>query len=250
MVHLQNTCSPDQIWFADDIFGLKPNWVEEFALLVQLHSVRLPFTIQSRVDILQGNENIQSLANAGCMKIWLGIESGSQKILDAMKKGITLEQIRAVSPVIRKSGIEQAFFLQLGFPGETKEDIRKTIHLLTELMPDDIGISVTYPLPGTIFYDSVKNILDIKSNWKDSDDLSLLFTSTFSPGYYKLLHRYIHKFYRFRQSIFFLKKIIRNPSGIKRSQLRRIILLPYYLTWSLVYKLLLSIKENDGKKSI
>ena len=250
MVYLQNTYSPDRIWFADDIFGLKPTWTEEFAELVQQYNVRLPFTIQSRVDLLQGNGQVQSLAKAGCTKIWLGIESGSQKILDAMKKGTTLEQIRTVSPIVRKSGIEQAFFLQLGFPGETKEDIGKTIHLLMEMMPDDIGISVTYPLPGTKFYDSVKKVMNIKSNWKDSDDLSLLFESAFSPGYYKLLHRYIHKHYRYRQSIFFLKEITRNASAINYVKLRRIVLMPYYLTSSLVYKLLLYIKEKDGKKSL
>jgi len=250
MIYIKEILSPDQIWFADDIFGLKPTWTEEFAVQVHKHNINIPFTIQSRVDLLLGNNQVNSLAKSGCRKIWLGIESGSQKILDAMKKGITLEQIRAVSPVIRKSGIEQAFFLQLGFPGETKEDIRKTIHLLTELMPDDIGISVTYPLPGTIFYDSVKKMIDSKTNWKDSDDLSLLFKSTYSPGFYKLLHRYIHKNYRFRQSIFYLREIIRNPAGIKPVQLRRIILFPHYLIWSLIYKLLLSIKEKDGKKSL
>jgi len=250
MVYLQNTFSPDQIWFADDIFGLKPAWTAAFAEQVRIHNLRMPFTIQSRVDLLLENDRIQSLKKAGCRKIWLGIESGSQKILDAMQKGITVEQIRTVSPVLRESGIGQAFFLQLGFPEEKKEDIRKTIDLLTDLMPDDVGISVTYPLPGTKFYDSVKKRMDIKSNWEDSDDLALLFKSTFTPGCYKLLHRYIHKHFRYKQSIFFLKKIFRNPAGINRVELRRIILLPWYLAFSLAYKIMLSIKENDGKNPL
>jgi radical SAM superfamily enzyme YgiQ (UPF0313 family) len=242
MALLQKTLCPDRIWFADDIFGLRPGWIREFEKQVRSQNVRIPFSIQSRVDLLQENDQVQSLANAGCRKIWLGIESGSQKILDAMQKGITVEQIRAVSPLIRQAGIEQAFFLQLGFPGETKEDINKTIHLLTDLMPDDIGISVTYPLPGTKFYDSIKGMMAGKSNWKDSDDLSLLFTSTFSPGYYKLLHRYIHKYFRFRQSLFFIKEIVNGNSAMDRTKIRRIVLSPYYLILSIAYKLMLILR--------
>jgi anaerobic magnesium-protoporphyrin IX monomethyl ester cyclase len=247
MVYLRDTISPDRIWFTDDIFGLKPTWVEEFARQIKLHNLDIPFTIQSRVDLLLENDQVRSLVKAGCRKIWLGIESGSQKILDTMHKGITVEQIRAVSPVIRKSGIEQAFFLQLGFPGETKEDIRETTDLITDLMPDDIGISITYPLPGTEFYDSVRKMMGDKSNWEDSDDLKLLFKSTFSADYYKILHRYIHKHFRYKQSIFFLKEIFRDPGVIDHTRIRRIILLPYYFVFSLVYKLFLSIKEMKEK---
>jgi len=243
MSYLKNTFAPDRIWFADDIFGLKPGWTEEFAAHLTHHNLSIPFTIQSRVDLLLENNRIPALAKAGCRKIWLGIESGSQKIIDLMQKRITLEQIRAVVPVIRKAGIEQAFFLQLGFPGETEEDIRKTICLLTELMPDDIGISVTYPLPGTKFYESVKNGMNTKTNWNDSDDLSLLFKSTFSTGYYKVLHRYIHKHYRFKQSISFLKEMISNSSGMNWNRLRRILLFPYYLVFSIVYHLILRLKK-------
>jgi anaerobic magnesium-protoporphyrin IX monomethyl ester cyclase len=137
MMYLRDTLAPDRIWFADDIFGLKPKWMVEFAGLIRLHKVVMPYSIQSRVDLLLETEQISALADSGCRKIWLGIESGSQQILDAMQKGITVEQIRRVSPLIRNSGMEQAYFLQLGFPGETMEDIRKTIHLLTDLMPDD-----------------------------------------------------------------------------------------------------------------
>jgi anaerobic magnesium-protoporphyrin IX monomethyl ester cyclase len=250
MVSLKKTLSPDRIWFADDIFGLNPGWIQEFALQIKLHNLQIPFSIQSRADLLLDYDQLNSLAGAGCRKIWLGIESGSQKILYLMQKGITVEQIRRVSPLIRKSGIEQAFFLQLGFPGETKDDIRETIRLLTDLMPDDIGISVTYPLPGTKFFNSVKNTMNVNSNWNDSDDLSLLFKSTFCPGYYKILHRYIHKFYRAKQSIYYLKEIYREPSSINHSRVRRIILFPWYLICSVIYKLLMNIKEHDGKKSL
>jgi anaerobic magnesium-protoporphyrin IX monomethyl ester cyclase len=250
MIHVHHTLSPDLIWFADDIFGLKPGWIGEFENELARQKLKIPFIIQSRVDLLTGNNLVESLAQAGCRKIWLGIESGSQRILDAMHKGITLDQIRTASPLIRRSGIEQAFFLQLGFPGETTQDIRQTIRLLTDLMPEDVGISVTYPLPGTKFYDSVKEKLAGKSHWEDSDDLSLLFNSTFSPRYYKILHRYIHKHFRYRQSIFYLNHALTAPGGLNRSRLRRIVLLPYYLTLSLAYLVLLRMHEHDGEESL
>lgn len=244
MAYLQNTFKPDHIWFADDIFGLKPGWLVEFARLAEIHQVHLPFSIQSRVDLLLSGNQIQALAKAGCRKVWLGVESGSQKILDAMQKGITVEHVRTVSPLIRQAGIEQAFFIQLGFPGETKADIQKTIRLLVDLMPDDIGISVTYPLPGTKFYDSVSKSIKEKTNWKDSDDLSILFNSTNSPGYYKLMHRYIHKYFRYKQSVYYLKAIFKSPAGITYSRLRRIVLLPYYLFFSIAFQIILKTREN------
>jgi anaerobic magnesium-protoporphyrin IX monomethyl ester cyclase len=250
MLYLKNEYSPDQIWFADDIFGLKPGWMKEFSEKISLYKPDIPFSIQSRVDLLLGNDQVASLAKAGCKKIWLGIESGSQKILDTMQKGITVEQIHSLSPILRKAGIEQAFFLQLGFPGEEKKDIDETIQLVTELMPDDIGISVTYPLPGTRFYDSVKNTMKTKSNWDDSDELSMLFKSSFPAEYYRKLHRYIHKLFRFRQSLNYINEIFHDHAGITGHKLRRIVLFPWYLIACIVYKLKLNNKEKLRTKPI
>ncbi len=238
MQFLKENYFPDRIWFADDIFGLKPGWIEEFGRRVAERKLNIPFIIQARVDLLAEEDRINSLASSGCSKVWLGIESGSQKILNGMQKGLTLAQIYSVSPLIRHSGIEQAFFLQLGFPGENRDDIRKTVKLLTDLLPDDIGISVTYPLPGTKFYDSVSSQIETKTNWKDSDDISPLVKSNFPAAYYKPLHRYIHKHYRFKQALFYLKSSL-TGSKTDLKQLRRIVLMPYYLVFSLFYKMIL-----------
>jgi anaerobic magnesium-protoporphyrin IX monomethyl ester cyclase len=244
MMLLKERYAPDEIWFADDIFALKPGWIDEFEKLVHLHRIRLPYTIQTRVDLLLDNRQIKPLAGSGCRKAWLGIESGSQKILDAMKKGTTVEQIYTASPKLRAAGIEQAFFLQLGFPGETKEDIAATIRLLIDLMPDDIGISVTYPLPGTKFYDAVKADIRSKTHWTDSDDLDMLFNSNFSTGYYKTLHRYIHKYFRFRQSIYFYRNLFKPGNKTIKIHIKRMALLPYYFLFTLIYKLMLIQSDN------
>ncbi len=190
----------EHIWFGDDIFGLKPGWVQQFADEVERHGLKIKFKIQSRADLLLDGDTVAALARAGCEEVWIGAESGSQRILDAMDKGITIAQIKEARTLLKKHGIRAAFFLQFGYLGETWEDIQATIDMLFELMPDDIGVSVSYPLPGTGFYEKVKAELGTKSNWTDSDELALMFKNTYSPEFYKRLHRYIHKRFRLAQA--------------------------------------------------
>ena len=190
----------DHIWMCDDIFGLKLGWVQEFGRLVEEKGLEFDFKIQSRVDLLLKDDTVEALAKAGCSEVWVGAESGSQKILDAMDKGTSVAQIALASAQLKKHEIRVAFFLQYGYPGETMEDIRATLEMLERLMPDDIGISVSYPLPGTPFYDRVKTELGEKANWSDSDELALMFKNTYPPHFYKRLHRYTHKLFRKRQA--------------------------------------------------
>lgn len=187
-------------WMCDDIFGLKPNWVQEFRDELQKENLEIKYKIQSRADLLLKEDNIDALVGSGLDEVWIGAESGSQKILDAMDKGTTLHQIKESTELLQRKGVKVAYFLQFGYLGETKEDIQQTIDMLLTNMPDDIGVSVSYPLPGTPFYDTVKSQLANKANWTDSDDLALMFQNTFNQDYYKALHRYIHKKFRQKQS--------------------------------------------------
>lgn len=196
----------DHIWFCDDIFGLKRSWVVEFAELVKKEDLNFRYKIQSRADLLVQEKYVDSLAASGCDDVWMGAESGSQKILDAMDKGTSVEQIISARTLLKQYGIKASFFLQFGYPGETLEDIDKTIALVKKTMPDDIGISVSYPLPGTGFYEKVKQDLTYKTNWTDSDELAMLFKNTYPAGFYKLLHRLVHSVYRKRKAINNLRK--------------------------------------------
>lgn len=218
----------DHIWFCDDIFGLKPGWVTEFAELVEKENIGFKFKIQSRADLLVQENYIQALARAGCDNAWMGAESGSQKILDAMDKGTTVEQIYEATRLLKKHKIKASFFIQFGYPGETKEDIRKTIDMINELLPSEIGISVSYPLPGTKFYAKVKNELKDKSNWTDSDELQLMFSNTYPASFYKQLHRYVHKNYRKHIALNNIKRIFTEPSGISFSKIKKAASLTYY----------------------
>ncbi|MBC7863050.1 MAG: B12-binding domain-containing radical SAM protein, partial [Bacteroidia bacterium] len=223
----------DHIWFADDIFGLKPGWLKEFADLAEKKKLKFRYKIQSRADLLD-EETIKDLARSGCETVWMGAESGSQKILDAMDKGTSIKQIYESTRLLKKYKIRSAFFLQFGYPGETIEDIHLTIKMVNELLPDDIGVSVSYPLPGTPFYEKVKNELKSKANWTDSDDLALMFQNNFPPEFYKQLHRYIHKSYRKHQSMDLLKGFFGNTNNKER--FRRMLALPYYAFGSVLEK--------------
>ena len=154
------------------------------------------------MDLMVEENFVEDLARAGCETVWAGAESGSQKILDAMDKGTKVEQIYRATQLMRQHGIlSRLSFCNSVIRGETQQDIDLTIRMLLDLLPDDIGISVSYPLPGTKFYERVKEELKQKSNWTDSDDLSLMFRNTYQPAFYKRLHRYVHKKYRSRQVI-------------------------------------------------
>lgn len=213
----------DHVWFCDDIFGLKPGWVARFAELTKQQGLKFRFKIQSRADLLLKDEQIAPLAAAGCEVVWMGAESGSQRILDAMDKGTTVEQIGEATAILKQYGIKPAFFLQFGYLGETIEDISKTLDMLEKLVPAEIGVSVSYPLPGTKFYEKVREQLSQKSNWTDSDELALMFSNTYKPDFYKQLHRYVHAHFR---RIRARKNIEQQEMSFRR--LIQIFKLPYY----------------------
>ncbi|MGM5470922.1 B12-binding domain-containing radical SAM protein [Flavobacteriaceae bacterium LMO-SS05] len=227
--YLNETFGVARFWMCDDIFGLKPNWVQEFNQELKTLSLRISYTIQSRVDLLLKADTIDALSNSGLSEVWVGAESGSQDILDAMDKGTTVEQIYNATKLLKEKNIRVAFFIQFGYLGETRNDIEKTIKMIKELLPDNLGISVSYPLPGTKFYNKVKDDLKLKANWTDSDDLAMMFQGTFHSRYYKKLHRYVHKEYRKSQAIHNFKLLLKSPLSIlSYSNLRSMLLYFYY----------------------
>src|SRR5205814_61767 len=171
---LLKTYRPDHLWFADDIFGLKPGWIEQFAAIVLQRQSVVPFKCLMRADGVTG-ATVRALQTAGCRTVWIGAESGSQRVLDWMEKGTRVDQIAAAARRLHAAGIEVGFFLQFGYPGETLDDIELTLDMVGRCRPDDIGISVSYPLPGTAFFERVKADLGEKKNWVDSGDLAMMY---------------------------------------------------------------------------
>ncbi|HEX2164925.1 MAG TPA: radical SAM protein, partial [Thermoanaerobaculia bacterium] len=192
MARLRELHAPDHLWFADDIFGLKPSWVADFGREVEERGARLPFTIQSRVDLMTPAA-VAGLARAGCEEVWLGVESGSQRILDAMEKGIEVDEVPAARRRLAGAGIRASFFLQLGYPGETWEDVAATVELVRRTLPDDVGVSVSYPLPGTRFHAMVAAELGARDHWLESNDLAMMFRGTYTTAFYRRLHDFLHR---------------------------------------------------------
>jgi anaerobic magnesium-protoporphyrin IX monomethyl ester cyclase len=188
---LKQVYGVQHIWFGDDIFALNQHWVQQFADEVQARDCGLPFKIQSRADLMSP-ETVSGLKRAGCAEVWMGVESGSQKVLDAMDKGLRVAEVETARARLGNAGIRACYFLQFGYPGELWEDIQQTIELVRNTRPDDIGVSFSYPLPGTAFFDRVQEQIGSKRNWADSDDLCLMFKAAYKDEFYLALRNALH----------------------------------------------------------
>ncbi|GEA08345.1 Mg-protoporphyrin IX monomethyl ester oxidative cyclase [Alteromonas sp. KUL42] len=198
---LQQFAQPQHIWFADDIFGLKRGWIEEFAQLMSEAKLKTPFMIQTRADLMT-TSTVNALKSAGCQEVWLGVESGSQLILDSMDKDLTLKQVSEARTLLRDCDISCGFFIQLGYLNEDIEQIKQTREMIVDMLPDEIGVSVSYPLPGTGFYDKVKARMSNKTHWQDSNDLDAVFNATFTSDFYRRIRNHLHQE---------LTSLLRNP---------------------------------------
>lgn len=217
---LKANYAPDHLCMVDDVFGLKPGWVEEFAALLHERGARVPFRCLMRAD--QVNAAVaRALASAGCRMLWMGAESGSQKVLDAMEKGLRVDDIRAANRLLKAEGIDVGVFLQFGYPGENWTDIEATLQLAREIEPADIGVSVSYPLPGTQFYERVRQELGVKQNWFDSSDLSTMYKATYAPEVYRRVHGLVHHEFRARKSATALTALAGSPWDMRPTHLRR-----------------------------
>ena len=191
MLLLRHAVAPDHIWFADDIFGLTSEWIRDFAREVGARGARTPFMMQSRVNLMRP-ATVAALAEAGAEEVWMGVESGSQRVLDAMQKGSRVDEARTATRTLKAHGVRACWFIQLGYPPEQWDDLLRTRDLLREERPDDIGVSVAYPLPGTPFHETVRRQLGAKRNWEDTDDLAMLFHGTFGTGVYRRARDLLH----------------------------------------------------------
>lgn len=191
MRQLKMRAGVQHIWFGDDVFALNQHWIRHFANEVVTRDAALPFKIQSRANLMT-EDTVHHLKAAGCSEVWMGVESGSQAVLNAMEKGLDLQSVFSARCRLKASGIRACYFLQFGYPGETWTDLRQTINLVRETRPDDIGVSFSYPLPGTSFYERVRAQLGQKRNWTDSDDLCIMFEAAYTTDFYLAVRDALH----------------------------------------------------------
>jgi anaerobic magnesium-protoporphyrin IX monomethyl ester cyclase len=229
---LRDRYAPDHLWFCDDILGLKSHWLVSWANAVAEAGVRTPFLCQTRADLMT-DENVDALQRAGASEVWLGAESGSQRILDAMQKGISVEQTRTAVKTLHRHGVRVGLFLQFGYVSEGWKEVQATRSLVRELLPDDIGVSVSYPLPGTRYYEQMVAHIGDKRNWTESNDLDPLVPGGFSAPFYRTLSRVVHTELRLARGVHTLRSMVRKPLSVDSSSLRRVAGLRHAGSWLL-----------------
>jgi len=174
---------PDSLWFVDDVFTINHRWLQAFTDEVERRGARVPYECITRADRLD-ERAVALLQRSGCFRVWIGAESGSQKILDAMDRRVTVEQVRAMIQLSKRHGIETGTFIMLGYPGETPADIEATIEHLKASDPDQFTITVSYPIKGTPFYDDAVTQMIPSGPWETTTDRDIKLRHAHSSLYY------------------------------------------------------------------
>ncbi len=181
---IRHRYGPEMLWLADDVFTIHHGWLFEYAAEMQRRRLHIPFECITRADRL--NERVaETLAALGCFRVWIGSESGSQRILDAMQRGVTVEQVRGATALCKKNGIQVGMFLMWGYDGEELEDIQATVDHVKQCRPDACFTTVSYPIKGTPYFERVAprllNVLD----WNSSTDRDLRIKGRHSRRFYQ-----------------------------------------------------------------
>jgi radical SAM superfamily enzyme YgiQ (UPF0313 family) len=176
--------APEQVWYADDVFTISHKWLFDYAGELKARGLKLPFETISRADKLRKEEVFETLADMGCYRIWIGSESGSQRILDAMQRGVTVEQVQWATAAAKRHGIEVGMFLMWGYDGETIDDIEATIDHVRVSNPDVFFTTVSYPIKGTGYFEKIMPKLVLKNQWRDSTDRDFAVAGRHSRSYY------------------------------------------------------------------
>ena len=183
MKMLKNKYNPDAIWFVDDVFTVSHKWLTAFHEEVVKQKAQIRFECITRAERLN-DEILRLLKEAGCFRIWIGAESGSQKIIDLMDRRVDVNQVKKVIQDTNALGIETGTFIMLGYPGETEEDIIETIDYLKEANPTHYTITIAYPIKGTSLYNEIENDIITQPNWETSTDRQIDFKRSYSRKYY------------------------------------------------------------------
>ena len=181
---LLNQYHPEMLWIADDVFTIHHGWLYQYAAEMKRRGIKIPFECITRADRV--NENVAAtLAELGCMRVWIGSESGSNRILEAMRRGVTAEQVQSAVALCKRNGIEVGMFLMWGYDGEEIEDVEATIEHVKHCRPDAFFTTVSYPIKGTPYFDRVRERLVHISPWSDSTDRDAQIRGRHSRRFYQ-----------------------------------------------------------------
>lgn len=183
LLMLKNTYNPDTVWFVDDVFTVSHKWIKSFHEEVLKQNASIPFECITRAERLN-DEILGLLKEAGCYRIWIGAESGSQKIIDAMDRRVDVNVVKEAIQKTNAIGMETGTFIMVGYPGEDEKDINETINYLKAANPLHFTITVAYPIKGTSLYNEIEDKIIVQPNWETSTDREIDFTRTYSRKFY------------------------------------------------------------------
>ena len=191
--------NPDTIWFVDDVFTISHKWLTGFNEELKRNNLKIKYECITRADRLN-EEVIKTMKETGCFRVWIGAESGSQRIIDAMDRRVKVEQVREMIQLSKKYGIEAGTFIMLGYPGETEKDIEETINHLKKSNPDHFTITVAYPIKGTEFFQEIETNQVNVFSWEKQTDRERDFKRTYPRKYYKYAVRRVVNEVKFHQN--------------------------------------------------
>jgi anaerobic magnesium-protoporphyrin IX monomethyl ester cyclase len=179
---------PDMAWMADDVFTIHPGWLSQYAAELNRRSLKIPFECISRADRLNPKV-IETLAEMGCFRVWIGSESGSQRVLDAMERGVTVEQVQSAVKLCRTHGIQTGMFLMWGYEGEELDDVEATVQHVKRANPDLFFTTVAYPIKGTPYFKEVAEKVESLKPWNVSSDREFHVRGRHSRRFYSFADR-------------------------------------------------------------
>lgn len=214
MQWLKANYSFDMIWFVDDVFTISHKWLHEFVQEVTERKAVIPYEIITRSDRVT-DEVLQLLKDSGCARVWIGAESGSQKIIDAMDRRVKVEQVREAIRSVKAYSMEAGTFIMLGYPGEEESDIKETLEHLKYSNPDQYTITVAYPIKGTPLYNEVENIFTAQLPWETTTDRDIDFKRRYKRTYYTQAIQWINNEMYYHQHKKNLKSIFVKLRALK-----------------------------------
>jgi radical SAM superfamily enzyme YgiQ (UPF0313 family) len=182
--------APDMLWYVDDVFTIHHGWMREYLAEMSRRGLRVPFECISRADRLS-EEVADALARLGCFRLWIGSESGSQRILDAMDRRVSVEQVQRASGLLRSRGIQVGMFIMLGYTGEQQEDLEATVDHLKKAAPDVFLTTVAYPIKGTPYYEEVAGRISRNGDWATTSDRDFALRGRHTRRYYEFARRWM-----------------------------------------------------------
>jgi radical SAM superfamily enzyme YgiQ (UPF0313 family) len=181
------------LWYADDVFNINHKWLFDYAAELKRREIKIPFECICRADRMN-EEIVATLRDMGCFRVWIGSESGSQRLLDLMKRGVKAEQVQAMTQLAKRHGIETGMFLMWGFEDENRDDIVQTVEHVKKANPDLVLTTVSYPIKGTEYYSRMagQNVVVNNLPWEKSNDRHYKIRHRHSPRYYDYVNRWMH----------------------------------------------------------